>query len=372
MPDSSKPSPSAAKHLQVRDAILTAIRAGEYPPASRLPSERDLANRYAVSYMTARRAVTEMVEANLLERRPRSGTYVRGGDPAEADRRLVHLLCPAYEFPVLKEFLRYGNRHALKRGWRVNVVRLHGDDDRQARRIVESGEPVVALLEGPELAGPLGAAMRAHPEHVVLVGNRQDEYGVASILVDDAHAVRLALAHLTEQGHRRVALLSNHPEHPIDRVQVAAWRAVQEADTREHPGETERRLIVVDTPRFECATHYAYEAVGRFLRTEAGARTSAILSLQEEMTVGAMAACRDAGRPVPERMAFVSSGDSTIMALSQPPVTCIDLDLKRHLAMAMDLLERSFEGRRSPATLLNFVQPRLIVRQSVCPPPPRS
>ena len=69
------------KHLQVREAITLAIRSGEFPSGSRLPGERELARRFGASHMTARRAVTEMIEADLLERRTHQGTFVRSHGP---------------------------------------------------------------------------------------------------------------------------------------------------------------------------------------------------------------------------------------------------------------------------------------------------
>lgn len=55
----------SVKHQEVRAAIMAAIRSGEFQIGHRLPSERELAERFGVSYMTARRAVSEMVEAAL-------------------------------------------------------------------------------------------------------------------------------------------------------------------------------------------------------------------------------------------------------------------------------------------------------------------
>lgn len=59
------------------DKLRAEIEAGVYPPEKRLPGEDALASQHDVSLTTARAAVTALVAEGLLEKRPRSGVYVR-------------------------------------------------------------------------------------------------------------------------------------------------------------------------------------------------------------------------------------------------------------------------------------------------------
>src|SRR5688500_15538012 len=65
-----------SKYARVRDALAEAIRNGEYGTGQKLPGERMLAVQYGISYMTARRAVGELVDRGLLDRRPWQGVFV--------------------------------------------------------------------------------------------------------------------------------------------------------------------------------------------------------------------------------------------------------------------------------------------------------
>jgi DNA-binding LacI/PurR family transcriptional regulator len=87
------------------------------------------------------------------------------------------------------------------------------------------------------------------------------------------------------------------------------------------------------------------------------------------MALAALAAARDAGRPVPEKLAVVSLGDSALLAYAHPAVTCVDVDLGRHLEHAVDLLARAADGVVDPHDRLRLIEPRLVVRQSVRPLP---
>lgn len=356
-----------AKHQRVRDQIVAAIRSGEFKAGGRLPAERELAGRFGVSYMTARRAVTEMVEAELLERRAREGTYVRGHSRSKLSTTTVNLICPALESSGSRDFLRLGARHIERRGWRPHVIRLHRGHARPAVRAIEHGDLALVLAEGPELQGALGEAMQKAAGRAVLIGNRLDGAGVPSVLADDAQAIRLAVGRLKEARHEAIALLSNHPEHAIDRVQIAAWRSCFAGRIKSR--ELERRLITVNTPRFECSARYVYEAVSRYLAS-GRADATALVCLDEEMALAALAACRDMERPVPEKISLVCSGDSSTMAFAHPPVTCIDVNMEAHIELAMEMLEAAIEGTLAPLDRLRLVEPYLIERQSVKPPAP--
>ena len=63
-------------HHQVYLDLTAALDAGEWRPGDRLPTERDLAERYGCSLITIRRALGEMVREGRLERTRGRGTFV--------------------------------------------------------------------------------------------------------------------------------------------------------------------------------------------------------------------------------------------------------------------------------------------------------
>ena len=68
---------------QIRDDLRAKIRAGIYPPGSKLPSVRLLADEYDTSHMTVRRAVDSMIELDELIGRTGIGVFV--AEPPEQD-----------------------------------------------------------------------------------------------------------------------------------------------------------------------------------------------------------------------------------------------------------------------------------------------
>lgn len=61
---------------QLAEQLTSRIRAGEYPPGSRIPSEHQLAADFAVGRPTVRQAIDVLVRKGRLERRRGAGTFV--------------------------------------------------------------------------------------------------------------------------------------------------------------------------------------------------------------------------------------------------------------------------------------------------------
>lgn len=64
-------------YLQVEEALKEMIEGMTYSPGDQISSERELSEILGVSRMTVRRAIDNLVQRGLLERRTTSGTYVK-------------------------------------------------------------------------------------------------------------------------------------------------------------------------------------------------------------------------------------------------------------------------------------------------------
>ena len=112
-----------AMHRQLAQQLRQAIAGGGYRPGDRLPTEPELATRHAVSRITARQAVMQLVREGLVVRRQGKGSFVA-------------------EPPV---------HHDL--------VDLHGIYDELVARGVN---PTTELLDYAEVAPPSNVAERLH------------------------------------------------------------------------------------------------------------------------------------------------------------------------------------------------------------------
>ena len=223
----------------------------------------------------------------------------------------------------------------------------------------------LVMTEEIDLSPALIEAMREANGRAVLVGNRMEHLGVPSVLCDDARAIRSGVEYLQAHGHSAIALLVDDAEGLNERVQVAAWRVALAPLAA--PQLLADWLIDIKTPRLENRADHAHRAVTEFLKQRP--EITAILSSSDDMTIAAMAACRALRRRVPEDISIINSGNAPLLAMANPPVTCIDVDLKKHADHAVRFLKSHRDGTLDDDRL-SLIEPHLIARESVAAAPP--
>lgn len=64
-------------YIQIKDILIEKINSGELKSGSQLPSEREISETYKISRMTARSALTQLVDLGYAYRVKGKGTFVR-------------------------------------------------------------------------------------------------------------------------------------------------------------------------------------------------------------------------------------------------------------------------------------------------------
>ena len=96
---------SKPRYAELGDILQSGIERGDYPVGSLLPTELELCERYQVSRHTARAALTQLLAAKLVNRRPGSGTRVI------AQREAMRY---EHEIDNLDLLIQYGNSTRLQ------------------------------------------------------------------------------------------------------------------------------------------------------------------------------------------------------------------------------------------------------------------
>jgi GntR family transcriptional regulator len=134
---------------QLADLLTSRIRAGEYAPGDRIPSEHQLAAAHGIGRPTVRQALDVLVRRRMLVRRRGSGTYVA---PAEHEVDLFSLAGTTSAFQ--RKGLTVDTR--VRRKMQLVTVKGAGDNPFNggkafffSRRSCVDGAPV--LVEDPYL-----------------------------------------------------------------------------------------------------------------------------------------------------------------------------------------------------------------------------
>lgn len=76
LPHPTQSDPKLPAYLSLRDALAELVHAGTYRASEKLPSERELSDRYGLSRMTARKALGLLEAEGLIHSRDRRGYFV--------------------------------------------------------------------------------------------------------------------------------------------------------------------------------------------------------------------------------------------------------------------------------------------------------
>lgn len=191
--------------------------------------------------------------------------------------------------------------------------------------------------------------------HIPLVGVDLDVSGPTATHVasDSVGGARLAVRHLHELGHRRIATIAGPQDSKPGADRLVGYRAELHALGLENRAD--------------------YEGIGDWY-SESGERvTQALLALPEPptavfaaadlMAVGAMKAAREAGLRVPDDLAVVGFDDIQLASLLDPALTTIRQDkVGVGRAAARAVLEQIENPDATPAALTLPVE--LVVRTS--------
>jgi DNA-binding LacI/PurR family transcriptional regulator len=356
-------NPDNAKFQRISDQLLDEIRQGQYEPGQRLPSARNLAKRFGVSTVTAKRAVDQLVDANYADAKPRGGVYLKSDGMQRLNTQTLNLIYTQYEGTQINRYLGAVAQGVKQRNWETHTLRVRmGENEDEAVKAILSKNPSLVMLDEPPFRGPIGEVIQQASDRVVVVDVRMDEVGVASVVRDISNMMSIIVNHLREQGHRRIGLVVDSPQLVNNREAVATWFACF-ADAFDRP-TLERRLLTFDTPYYENPSSYAYHAVKDYLAS-GHCDVTAMICLHEDAIMGIMTALREAGLSIPQDMSLVTGGNSHLSQFSHPPMTAVDIHPENQVTSAMAMLDSLLENGPSPTRLLHYVRPSLVLRASV-------
>ncbi|MFF4418758.1 LacI family DNA-binding transcriptional regulator [Streptosporangium sp. NPDC001559] len=189
----------------------------------------------------------------------------------------------------------------------------------------------------------------------VVVGERDIELGGVDIVVDDDQlGARLAIDHLVELGHRRIA--------HIEGTRFSSGRFRCEGYLVAMRRHALAPYIMVE--QGECTEEGGAEAARRLLTRDP--RPTAIFAANDTVAIGVLAAAAELGLRVPEDLSVVGY-DNVHLAGTQPiSLTTVDQPRRAMGRSAAALLSDRI-GEPGKVARLREITPKLVVRRSTGP-----
>ena len=340
------------KYKLVYDEIIRGLTSGKYRVGDRLPSERTLAEQLNVNIVTVRRGYRELTFAGIVEKKVGSGAYLRQAlDAKPAEKPVTFVLTPQI-WSVVSDFLKLIPEVLTAHNRKYRFIMTDSNDfQNQIQSNIEYVMPTVFL------AGlPMPSELLSKTPHLfVAMSFRSDQEGIPSILCDDTLGIRLLVEHLRSLGHKRIALLRGNTIG--ESSQVAAWQTAMGCD---YSPDLVIPLKKLDEEFQEEPMDIAREAVVKVLKNR---NFTALICLNDELAVGAVAGLSEAGVRIPEDVAVASVGNTRFSRNTVPPLTVYDPDIREHLEQALAMLDYNMTHPENPE-MLRLIHPLLFIRKS--------
>lgn len=210
---------------RVYDYLLEEVRRENLKPGDRVPSEKELAERFGVSRITSKRALHMLAEAGLLDRRRGKGTFVTNDArrrlealPARAPRQRRSATCLGLVLPDASE--AYGldllcaiEERCAELGYHL-VVRRTRDQQEVEEKAIQSlvGDGVVdGLIVFPvhgEFYNASLVRLVLDRAPLVLVDRHLPGIPACAVHTDNVAAAYALTTYLLDHGHEQLAFVS--------------------------------------------------------------------------------------------------------------------------------------------------------------------
>lgn len=190
---------------------------------------------------------------------------------------------------------------------------------------------------------------------IVVVNRAFGEHpGIGQVFMDTRHGARLAVDHLVSKGHTAIGMLAGYVALPEVFQRVRGFR---EAIVAHGLPVVDEWIVSVIPPVVEQGRIAARELLIEH------PQVTAIFAYNDLLAVGAIQACHELGRRVPEDCAIVGFDDIQLAALVTPPLTTIRVDKhelgRQAVTLLVEMLDAS-EIRFPPI----YIDVELVIRES--------
>lgn len=266
----------------------------------------------------------------------------------------IALITPEIANPFFAELAAAIESEAEKFGYAVYVSSTRGDKNREIdalNRLRDQHVDGLIMMTNTPDDGTLARLIAG--QRVVVLDEDIPGVSVPRVFVENTEGAYLATRHLTEAGHREIALVSG-PEGlmSVRERRDGYLRALGEAG-------------IAPDPAFQHFGDYTrafgHEAAHALFALDRP--PSAIVACSDYIAVGVLHAAQQLGRAVPRDFSLVGFDDMAFAELVAPPLTTIRQPVPELGKVAFARLHAAMEGRKVPP--LTRLPVSLVIRHSV-------
>jgi LacI family transcriptional regulator len=299
----------------------------------------------------------ERVKAAIADLGYRPNLAARSLRTAQA--RSLGLVIPDFSNPVYAEIIAGAETEAMSRGYVLMAGSSSsvGGSSQRYLDLLGAGRVDALLLGGGSMTAAEQAWLQRQGLPWLMLNNRPHRGGKARyVVLDDAKAARLAVDHLLELGHTRIA-------------HVAGPAEADTASRRQRGYQQRMKAAGIKVPASFIASGDYTPAGGRQAVDQmlgAAKPPTAIFVANVASAIGVLDGLHEAGLAVPADVSVVAVHDLPLAAHLSPPLTTVSMPLRRLGARGVELLLSTEANDVVEEKLSDHIE--LVVRQSTAPP----
>lgn len=343
-----------SKQARIIREIEQSIALGRYREGEKLPTQKELMNRFGVALGTVQSALEQLQARGVLTSTRGRGTIVN----AREALKQAGLIRPRVELLMLRDDTPLTIDPSLSHMAQVlqQALDQHGFDLVPRYRLPQERRELLAWageLQAAVVLGVLPArvaeALRIQQRPTVIAGELFDEAcppGTSQVTVALELLPQLLLAHLAVLGHRRIALVRGEGSFYLDGVGAAFDRSIRE---RSDGLTGEQWLISLPS--------IGQEVLDRWRVTPPAQRPTALMIEGGQKAGRVILTLQRAGIQIPEDLSICAINGQPKETLAVPDLTRADSTLERMGAKLGDVL---LEVLRDHHVLRQVLAPDLI------------
>jgi GntR family transcriptional regulator, arabinose operon transcriptional repressor len=344
---------SGPKYIRLKQAIIDAAQAEQWPDGYRLPSENELVKTHEVSRSTVRQALEELEREGLLSRQRGRGTFFTPNGTANIERHHLVGISTTFSGFIYPAIVRGAEEALLERGYNAvigpnllsdEMRRTVEDDNSQWRldgllfepRVMRASAPGTRVLDRVKAIGI----------PYVMLNWTSDDPEVCFVAPDDIAAGETVGRYLVERGHRQMAFVGTKGHQPSLNRYKGFKRVLDQAGIE----LSDRNTVLLTDMKMEERSATTYEGT-RLLLEDSKSLPLAIFYYNDSTAADGYHAIQDAGLRIPDDISVISYDDSELGRALIPRLTTMEHpkgELGRWAArILLDRIERP-QARFSP------------------------
>lgn len=354
---------STPLYIQIAEDIKSKIRQGELKVGDKTGSHHELSERYDVSLITVKKALSTLIDAGYLYSRVGKGTFVNSQSARLnlKQHRSIGIVLEDLQSPFFSLITQVIEDQVYKKQYNILISNTSGQRKKESNQIRHFQEIGVSGLIIASMTHEFRANKTLRQLHdanfpYVSVSYIHDE-DINFVGSDHAYGAEMATDYLAGLGYRRIGYINGEKGNLLGDLRLAGYKRGLESNDLPWREEDMFRLKW----KGEWNDYKSgYEIGNDYARRDE--KPDAMFCYNDLSALGFQQSLLDKGYKIPDDVAVIGFDDIERSSYSPVPLTTVHQPTSDIGKKAIETLIARIEGNKAAARVI--LPPKLVIRES--------